>query len=107
MYKTPIIPSRYKGAKAVPEFLKQQKKAHVPIPMTRKEREAKPSLGMAGKGKWKGKEVTAWGRYVDKLVLTSGKGDGGVPGSSGKWLISRRETVFMGRLGEEGVMEGE
>ena len=56
MYKTPIIPSRYKGAKAVPEFLKQQKKAHVPIPMTRKEREAKPSLGMAGKGKWKGKE---------------------------------------------------
>lgn len=55
MYKTPIIPSRYKDSKAIPDFLKP-KKVHVPIPMSRKERETKPSLGMASKGKSKGKE---------------------------------------------------
>ncbi|RYO77889.1 hypothetical protein DL766_006310 [Monosporascus sp. MC13-8B] len=58
-----------------------------------------------GQGKWKGKEVTAWGRYVDTLVLFEGKGS--LPGASGRWLISRREVVFMGCLGEERVMEGE
>ncbi|ORY67004.1 uncharacterized protein BCR38DRAFT_472526 [Pseudomassariella vexata] len=57
-----------------------------------------------GKGKWQGKEVTAWGKYVDDLVVVDG--NPGVPGASGKWLISRRDVVFMGRLGEEGVMQG-
>lgn len=57
-----------------------------------------------GQGKWKGKEVTAWGRYVDELVLVSGRS---VPGVDGQWLISSREVHFMGRLGEEGVMDGE
>ncbi|RYP22713.1 hypothetical protein DL765_001563 [Monosporascus sp. GIB2] len=58
-----------------------------------------------GQGKWKGNEVTAWGRYVDTLVLFEGKES--LPGASGRWLISRREVEFMGRLGEERVMEGE
>ncbi|WPG99314.1 Hypothetical protein R9X50_00212700 [Acrodontium crateriforme] len=58
-----------------------------------------------GKGTWQGKEVTAWGKYVDSLVLV--EGEGALPGARGRWLICRRETVFMGRLGEEGVMDGE
>ena len=58
-----------------------------------------------GKGKWQGKEVTAWGKYSDQLILTDGKES--LPGASGQWLISQREVVFMGRLGEEGVMDGE
>lgn len=57
-----------------------------------------------GRGKWEGKEVTAWGKYVDIVTLQEGK-EGGVPGASGQWLISRREVSFFGRLGEEGVME--
>ena len=62
-----------------------------------------------GKGKWEGKEVTAWGKYVDTLTLIEGEGEGkaSLPGASGQWLISRREVSFMGRLGEEGVMDGE
>lgn len=46
VYKTPIIPSRYRDSKTIPQFLKP-KRAHVPIPMTRKGKPAKPSLGMA------------------------------------------------------------
>lgn len=61
-----------------------------------------------GQGKWKGKEVTAWGMYSDQLVLVGGaEGEGVLPGASGKWLVSRRVVDFMGRLGEEGVMDGE
>lgn len=48
MFKRPIIPSRYKGSQAIPEFLRP-KKGHVPIPLPRKDRPAKPSLGMADK----------------------------------------------------------
>lgn len=60
-----------------------------------------------GRGKWQGQQVTAWGKYVDDLVLLS-SGEGEVlPGSSGAWRIARREVEFMGRLGEEGVMAGE
>ncbi|KAK3704796.1 hypothetical protein LTR37_013627 [Vermiconidia calcicola] len=58
-----------------------------------------------GQGKWKGQQVTAWGRYLDTLVLV--ESEQSLPGASGKWMIERREVVFMGRLGEEGVMEGE
>lgn len=59
-----------------------------------------------GQGKWKGQQVTAWGKYVDSLVLTEGE-EKGAPGASGKWLVSKRVVEFMGRLGEEGVMKGE
>ena len=58
-----------------------------------------------GQGKWEGKEVTAWGKYTDTLVLVQGKES--LPGASGQWLINRRVVTFMGRLGEERVMEGE
>ncbi|RYP28258.1 hypothetical protein DL767_007308 [Monosporascus sp. MG133] len=58
-----------------------------------------------GQGKWKGEAATAWGKYVDTLALFEGKES--LPGASGRWLISRREVMFMGRLGEQRVMEGE
>ncbi|KAK0911543.1 hypothetical protein LTR91_003587 [Friedmanniomyces endolithicus] len=59
-----------------------------------------------GKGKWEGKEVTAWGKYTDTLTFL-GEAESELPGASGRWRISRREVTFMGRLGEEGVMDGE
>ncbi|KAI1084308.1 hypothetical protein F5B20DRAFT_524402 [Whalleya microplaca] len=57
-----------------------------------------------GKGKWEGKELTAWGKYLDTLVLADG--DAEIPGASGRWLISRREVLFTKRLGEDAVMSG-
>lgn len=51
-----------------------------------------------GKGKWEGKLVTAYGIYHDDLVKQEG---------SGGWLVRKREVVFIGRVGEEGVMSGE
>ncbi|KAK6437604.1 hypothetical protein LTR95_006202 [Oleoguttula sp. CCFEE 5521] len=61
-----------------------------------------------GQGKWKGQQVTAWGRYVDHFVKVKLDAvEDVLPGATGTWLIDKRETVFMGRLGEEGVMEGE
>ncbi|KAH9829073.1 SnoaL-like domain, partial [Teratosphaeria destructans] len=61
-----------------------------------------------GRGRWEGKAVTAWGTYVDDLVLVDGPAARNVlPGASGQWLIKRRECLWTKRLGEEGVMEGE
>ncbi|KAK5129411.1 hypothetical protein LTR08_003267 [Meristemomyces frigidus] len=60
-----------------------------------------------GQGKWAGQQVTAWGKYVDTLTLFPESGVDVLPGSSGQWLVSRREVGFMARMGEEGVMEGE
>ena len=50
IYKSPIVPSRYKSTTVIPQFLKPRK-AHVPIPMPAKDRDKKPSLGMANKKK--------------------------------------------------------
>jgi len=47
-----------------------------------------------GTKKWEGQSLTAYGRYVDELVKM-----GEV------WKISKREVKFMGRVGEEKVME--
>lgn len=59
-------------------------------------------------GHWRiGQEVTAWGKYVDTLTLFPEGQQNVLPGSSGQWLISKREVGFMKRLGEEGVMDGE
>lgn len=60
-----------------------------------------------GQGKWAGKEVTAWGKYTDSLRLDSDVKGQSLEGASGKWRVCRREVSFMGRLGEEGVMDGE
>lgn len=58
-----------------------------------------------GQGKWEGKEITAWGKYVDTLTVVEGKES--LPGASGQRLICRREVDLMGRLGEGRVMVGE
>lgn len=58
-----------------------------------------------GQGKWKGQQVTAYGRYQDELVCVEGHVE--LYGASGQWRISKREVFFMGRVGEEGVMTGE
>lgn len=50
VYKTPIVPSRYKDAGAIPVFLRP-KRAHVPVPLTNKGKESKPGLGMPEKSK--------------------------------------------------------
>ncbi|KAL5529455.1 hypothetical protein ACEPAG_5440 [Sanghuangporus baumii] len=46
LYKTPILPSRYKDASEIPAFL-IPKRSHVPVPMSKKSRVSRPSLGMA------------------------------------------------------------
>ena len=47
-----------------------------------------------GKGEWEGHNVTAYGKYIDELIKIDGQ-----------WRIKRREVKFMGRVGEERVME--
>lgn len=59
-----------------------------------------------GKGKWTGQQVTAWGKYKDMLERSLEPHSRTIHGASGYWKISSRETTFMGRLGEEGVMGG-
>ena len=70
MFKTPILPSRYKDVSAIPAFLRQ-KKAHVPIPMPRKGRISKPSLGMAAKT---AQEAEASGHEGKPYARTGGVG---------------------------------
>ena len=48
-----------------------------------------------GKGRWQGHQVTAYGKYIDELVRVG----------NGQWRIAKREVKFMGRIGEERVME--
>lgn len=63
-----------------------------------------------GRGKWQGQQVTAYGKYVDELICVSANEVGDTEteaGASGIWKIKSRDVTFFGRVGEEGVMEGE
>jgi hypothetical protein len=63
-----------------------------------------------GRGKWEGQQVTAYGKYVDELIcIPAAKTDNAEieAGASGVWKITKRTVTFFGRVGEEGVMEGE
>jgi hypothetical protein len=63
-----------------------------------------------GRGKWEGQLVTAYGKYVDELICVSAAETDNAEieaGASGFWKISKRTVTFFGRVGEEGVMEGE
>lgn len=54
--------------------------------------------------------MTAYGKYVDELVCVPAAEAVGAEveaGASGVWKISKRTVTFFGRVGEEGVMEGE
>jgi putative IMPACT (imprinted ancient) family translation regulator len=63
-----------------------------------------------GRGKWEGQLVTAYGKYVDELICVPAAKTQNAEieaGASGLWKISKRTVTFFGRVGEEGVMEGE
>jgi hypothetical protein len=63
-----------------------------------------------GRGKWEGQLVTAYGKYVDELICVPAAETENAEmeaGASGVWKISKRTVTFFGRVGEEGVMEGE
>ncbi|CAD0107243.1 unnamed protein product [Aureobasidium uvarum] len=63
-----------------------------------------------GRGKWAGQQVTAYGKYVDELICVSeaeAMDTDMEAGASGIWKIQSRTVTFFGRVGEEGVMEGE
>ncbi|KAI5205413.1 hypothetical protein E4T39_03126 [Aureobasidium subglaciale] len=61
-----------------------------------------------GRGKWVGKQVIAYGKYIDELVCVDDAPEAEVEqGATGAWRIESRTVVFFGRVGEEGVMDGE
>ncbi|KAH0368901.1 hypothetical protein KCU65_g3728, partial [Aureobasidium melanogenum] len=63
-----------------------------------------------GRGKWESQQVTAYGKYVDELLCVSAsevEEKEVEAGASGVWKIKSRTVMFFGRVGEEGVMEGE
>lgn len=60
-----------------------------------------------GQGPHEGKMISAYGQYLDVLVLSE-RSDGeveGVPGASGIWRIAKRKVVFTKRIGDEKIME--
>jgi len=64
-----------------------------------------------GQDEWAGQTCTAYGKYVDELILlpltgetpTGGGGEAVLTGASGHWRISKRRVEFMARIGEEGI----
>jgi hypothetical protein len=59
-----------------------------------------------GQGPHEGKMLSAYGRYMDELVLLPSKGDvEGVPGASGIWRIRKRKVAFTQRIGDEMIMK--
>ena len=60
-----------------------------------------------GQGPHEGKMLSAYGRYMDKLVLldTAESDSDGIRGSSGSWRIKSRIVVFTQRIGDEMIMK--
>lgn len=54
-----------------------------------------------GKNQWQGQTCTAYGKYIDEVVLVPGEAE--LSGASGKWRVSKRTVEFMARVGEEGI----
>jgi hypothetical protein len=60
-----------------------------------------------GQGPHEGEMLSAYGRYMDELVLNPAE-DGdmeGVPGASGTWRIKKRTVAFTQRIGDEMIMK--
>lgn len=55
-----------------------------------------------GTGRWEGQTCTAYGKYVDELVLVPNVG-AETAGASGAWRVCERRVEFMARVGEEGI----
>ncbi|KAG6379232.1 hypothetical protein JVT61DRAFT_11680 [Boletus reticuloceps] len=83
VYKTPLLPTRFKGATAVPDmFLHREKKA---ITLMTDDRPVKPRLGTKSKGKRKERE-----RERERGTINGTKpyaGEGGMK----KWLARRKK----------------
>ncbi|KAF2876478.1 SnoaL-like domain-containing protein [Massariosphaeria phaeospora] len=60
-----------------------------------------------GQGPHAGKVLSAYGKYIDVLVLLDANGGDyeGVQGASGIWRIKERTVVFTGRVGDESIMQ--
>ncbi|OSS53972.1 hypothetical protein B5807_01783 [Epicoccum nigrum] len=56
-----------------------------------------------GQGPHEGKQLCAYGKYFDDLVLQQGDHEG-VPGASGIWRIQKRKVAFTQRIGDEKIM---
>ncbi|KAL7778769.1 hypothetical protein CFE70_008270 [Pyrenophora teres f. teres 0-1] len=60
-----------------------------------------------GQGPHEGKMLSAFGKYVDNMVMLEAK-DGdfeGVRGASGVWRIKDRTVTFTQRIGDENIMK--
>lgn len=93
VFKTPIVPSRYKDAEAVPGFLRSNK-SHVPIPMSKKDRIQKPSLGFLMPDEGKGSKKS---RHAGKPY--------GKRGGISKVLERRRAEEEEGRRQGKRILE--
>ncbi|KAH0830287.1 hypothetical protein J3R83DRAFT_1652 [Lanmaoa asiatica] len=81
VYKTPLLPTRLKGATAVPDMFLHKERKHITL-MT-DDRPVKPRLGTESKGKEKGKK-----RDRDRMNGTKPyAGEGGMK----KWLARRKK----------------
>jgi hypothetical protein len=63
-----------------------------------------------GKTEWEGQTCTAYGKYIDELVLLksesgSSNSEKVLAGASGEWRIKKRTVEFMARVGEEGIFK--
>ena len=62
-----------------------------------------------GQNEWSGQTCTAYGKYVDELILLPSKdeddGEAVLAGASGHWRVSKRRVEFMARIGEEGIFK--
>jgi hypothetical protein len=59
-----------------------------------------------GKNEWEGQTCTAYGKYIDELVLLKSESSGKVlAGASGEWRVKKRTVEFMARVGEEGIFK--
>jgi len=63
-----------------------------------------------GQDEWAGHVCTAYGKYVDELVLLKSESESKVEGkeeiltgASGRWRVCKRRVEFMARVGEEGI----
>jgi hypothetical protein len=63
-----------------------------------------------GKNEWEGQTCTAYGKYIDELVLLKSDGSSSssekvLAGASGEWRVKKRTVEFMARVGEEGIFK--
>lgn len=63
-----------------------------------------------GKDEWEGQICTAYGKYIDELVLLKPNSNNFseervLAGARGEWRVKKRTVEFMARIGEEGIFK--